>query len=328
MLRQRREVLVVAGAVLERDVEVADFLAEREVVRAVHREREHRRLVAEDRRGAVALVDVAVDDRGARDGAVAQQHAGGDRDVVEHAVALAAIAEGVVRAAGEVGRHARLAALRSVRADELRAPPRASRRPSVATARPSSATTESRSAAAPRRTACRSRRRRRTPASWTSRRSSQRIALGDLQIVRRAGCPRRGAARAAASTSPSETDGARAAAGRRCRSRTLSSTAVRCYSSIACSRIKTIDAHAAGEPLRLDRRRLSVAARQDDAREARVGAEARGSSAARADAGAARPRRHVRRDPHRAGDARTRTPACCSCTTKAGARCAATASSR
>src|SRR5580765_64367 len=46
-----------------------------------------------------------------------------------------------------------------------------------------------------------------------------------------------------------------------------------------------------------DRRRVSLAARPDDARQARVGADARRSPAARADARAARARRHVRRDP-------------------------------
>ena len=110
---QRRQVFVVAGAVVERDVEIAGFLPEREVVRAVHREREHRRLVAENCRGAVALMDIAIDHRGACDGAVAQQHGGSDRDVVEDAVALAAIAEGVVCAAGEVRRDARLKPSRS-----------------------------------------------------------------------------------------------------------------------------------------------------------------------------------------------------------------------
>jgi hypothetical protein len=38
-------------------------------------------------------MDIAIDHRGACDGAVAQQHGGGDRDIVEDAVALAAIAE-------------------------------------------------------------------------------------------------------------------------------------------------------------------------------------------------------------------------------------------
>ena len=52
-----------------------------------------------------------------------------------------------------------------------------------------------------------------------------------------------------------------------------------------------------------------------------------GRPAARADVRAARPRRHVRRAPDRAGAPGLRTPACSSCTTRATARCAATASS-
>ena len=113
MHSKRGEIFIVAGPVFERDVEIADFLPEREVVSAVHREGEHRRLVSEDGRGAVALVDVAVDDGNARDCAFAQQDGGGDGDVVEDAVAFAAIAERVVRAAGEVGRNARLPPSRS-----------------------------------------------------------------------------------------------------------------------------------------------------------------------------------------------------------------------
>ena len=48
----------------------------------------------------------------------------------------------------------------------------------------------------------------------------------------------------------------------------------KCYSFTAMLRLKTIDAHAAGEPLRLIVDGFPVAARQDDARQARVGADA------------------------------------------------------
>jgi hypothetical protein len=56
------QVVVVAGAVGEVDVEVAGGLGEGEVAGAVEREGEDAGVVGEDRRGAVALVDVAVDD--------------------------------------------------------------------------------------------------------------------------------------------------------------------------------------------------------------------------------------------------------------------------
>ncbi len=176
MRPQRRQILVVSGAVLERDVEVADFLAERKILRAVQREGEDRRIVAKDRGRAVALMDVAVDDRGARDDAIAEQDRRGDGDVVEHAVALAAIAEGVMGAAGEVGGDASLR--RPALHASPRAPPRASRRPTAAIVRPSSLTTGTRSAAAHRPAACRPRPRRRKPASWTSRRSSHATGSG------------------------------------------------------------------------------------------------------------------------------------------------------
>ena len=107
---ERGEILIVSGPVLEGDVEVALLLPERKVVGAVQREREHRGLVPKDGGGAVPLVHVAVDDRRASDGALAQEDGRRDRDVVEHAVAFAAIAEGVMGAAGEVGGNARLTA--------------------------------------------------------------------------------------------------------------------------------------------------------------------------------------------------------------------------
>src|SRR5919201_1830082 len=65
MVGERRQVLVISSAVAERDVEIAELLAEGEIVRAVERQREHCGLVAEDRRGAVPLMNVAVDHRGA-----------------------------------------------------------------------------------------------------------------------------------------------------------------------------------------------------------------------------------------------------------------------
>src|SRR5207342_420727 len=84
-------------------VEVARFLREREVACAVDGEREDRIVAGEDRRGAVALVHVAIDDGDARESRLGLQRARGDGGVIEDAEAFAAIAERVVRAAGEVG---------------------------------------------------------------------------------------------------------------------------------------------------------------------------------------------------------------------------------
>ena len=75
-------------------------------MRSVHREREHRGITLEDGRRSIALMHVAVDDGNATNGALALQHADGDGHVVEHTVAFAAIAEGVVRATREIRGHA------------------------------------------------------------------------------------------------------------------------------------------------------------------------------------------------------------------------------
>ena len=61
---ERAQVLVVARAGGEIDVEVGRDPLERVVAGAVQRQRERVRIGAEELRGAVALVDVAVDDQG------------------------------------------------------------------------------------------------------------------------------------------------------------------------------------------------------------------------------------------------------------------------
>jgi hypothetical protein len=70
MAFEQCEVLVISHAIVERDVEVAHFLAKRKVVRAVHREGEHCRLVAKDRCGAVPLMHIAVDNCDRRRGRI------------------------------------------------------------------------------------------------------------------------------------------------------------------------------------------------------------------------------------------------------------------
>ena len=101
-------------------------------------------------------------------------------------------------------------------------------------------------------------------------------------------------------TSPSESDAARGVAGRRCPNR---------KPSRGDARVSTRQCFASKQstPTRPASRCVSIVdgfptpRGSDDAREARMGAEARRSSAAGADARAARPRRHVRRAPDRAG---------------------------
>ena len=267
---------------------------------------------------------VAVDDRCARDGALAQQDRGRDRDVVEHAVAFAAIAERVMRPAGEVGgnlyigsRSDHLAGRRERRSNRaprsldhhLRPrkadPPLRFRRQRAARDRVD--VRRHREPAAGRPTRSRrghaGRPRRARPASTSRSRSSRYFAHRKPMLVRQRQDER---------VRVERFHGTRTFDAR------VLSHGARENNRCACRR-RTAASH---------RRRFPVAARANDAREARMGAEARRSPPARADARAARPRRHVRRDPDRAGRRRARTPACCSCTTKATARCAATASSR
>jgi hypothetical protein len=94
------EVFVVGDAGVEFDVDGTLLLAQREVGFAVNRDGEDGRVVAEDVSGAVALVDVEIED-GDAGNFVLLQAARGDRDVVEDAEAGAFGGEGVVGASGE-----------------------------------------------------------------------------------------------------------------------------------------------------------------------------------------------------------------------------------
>ena len=115
LLQQPRQVLGEQGQIgfvlepgLERQIQIARPLVQREVGPAVHREGEHAVVALEDRGGAVALMDVEVDHQRALDPAVGEQHPGRDRDVVEHAESRALLGEGVVAAARGVAGKAML----------------------------------------------------------------------------------------------------------------------------------------------------------------------------------------------------------------------------
>src|SRR5689334_23253472 len=98
---QERQIFVVTGSIRQRHVKVAEFFLERKVLVAVHREREHGSITAEDGGSAVTLMHVKIDDRDAVGVAIALQHPAGDGDVVEHAETFAAIGKRMMRSAGE-----------------------------------------------------------------------------------------------------------------------------------------------------------------------------------------------------------------------------------
>ncbi len=99
-----REIRLITGAILQLDVEVARFLAKRVVSRSMHRESEHVSVAREDRGRSVALMHIAVDDRDPPDAGVTLQNTTRNRHIIEDAVALPAVGEGVVGASCEIGR--------------------------------------------------------------------------------------------------------------------------------------------------------------------------------------------------------------------------------
>ena len=99
---ERVQELGVVGAVGEGRVEVALLLVEGEILRAVDREREHRRVPPQYLRCTVPLVHVGVDDDHPRREARGLDGPRGDGGVVEDAVTLAPVRESVVRPAREV----------------------------------------------------------------------------------------------------------------------------------------------------------------------------------------------------------------------------------
>ncbi len=99
---QRGQIGVVAGSVVEFDVEPARLLAKRKIVTPVQRDREDLRVVREDRGGAVPLMDVEIDDERPRHSPLRLQDTYRDGGVVEHAETLAERTVRVVRSPREV----------------------------------------------------------------------------------------------------------------------------------------------------------------------------------------------------------------------------------
>ena len=90
------------SAIRQFDVERAPFLAKGKIARAVQRKREDVAVSAEDRRRAISLVHVRIDNRTAPHAALCLHRPDRNRHIVEHAESLTVIREGVMRSAGEV----------------------------------------------------------------------------------------------------------------------------------------------------------------------------------------------------------------------------------
>lgn len=96
------EVGGVGGAVGERHVAVGGLFADREVFLGVHREGEGAWFVREECCGAIALVDIEINDEDAARIGFGEQPRRGDGEIVQHAVARPCIVQRVVRAACSV----------------------------------------------------------------------------------------------------------------------------------------------------------------------------------------------------------------------------------
>ena len=111
---QRRQIRPIGAAVGQIDVHIAGLFLERKVLRAVQRQREHRRVVAEDRRRAIALVHIEIDHPDPQQAAgqrlqavhLGLHQARSHRHIVENAVARAFLSRGVVGAARQLRGHA------------------------------------------------------------------------------------------------------------------------------------------------------------------------------------------------------------------------------
>ncbi len=96
------EVCLVVGFWFEFDVEVGSWFGEGVDVVLVHGEGEDVGVEGEDEGGAIAVVDVEVDDHGGGDGFFLDEGADGDGYVVVDAEAFAGVGEGMVETSAEV----------------------------------------------------------------------------------------------------------------------------------------------------------------------------------------------------------------------------------
>ena len=99
---QPLQVLRIADAVRQVDVQARERLLAGIVIELVDGEGEDGRVVREDGRRAVAVVHVAIHHHGAPDHAVALQPPDGDGDIVDGAEALAVARKGVMESAADV----------------------------------------------------------------------------------------------------------------------------------------------------------------------------------------------------------------------------------
>ena len=100
---QYRQIGVVAGAVLQPDIERRARLAHRKILFRMDRQGEYVATPGQQRRGAIPLMHVEVEDQDARGLSLRDQAVGGDGEVVEDAIASARIGQCMMAAARRIG---------------------------------------------------------------------------------------------------------------------------------------------------------------------------------------------------------------------------------
>jgi len=99
---QGGQVFFIFDAVLERQIEIGGWFVSGIVIFLMNGQRENGGIVAENVRGAVAVVDIGIHDDGFFDGVIGLQAADGYGDVMDRTEALAVVGVGVVEAATQI----------------------------------------------------------------------------------------------------------------------------------------------------------------------------------------------------------------------------------
>ena len=101
---QRGQIGRIARLFRQADVEIRGRLVARPVLLAMQRGGEDARIIAEDQRRAIALMDIAINHRNALHAPLIQQQLSGDADIIEHAKAGPALRPGMMAAACQIHR--------------------------------------------------------------------------------------------------------------------------------------------------------------------------------------------------------------------------------
>ena len=98
-----QEIGVIRAAIGQFNIEIALLLLKRKIARAVDRESKNAFVTGQNAGGAIALMDITINDQYPVCPAFSLHGACGNGGIIEYTKAFATITKGVVRAAGEIG---------------------------------------------------------------------------------------------------------------------------------------------------------------------------------------------------------------------------------